>query len=353
MEESFVDNIRAQTWYNEDPPRYLSGFINDKTNRLIGWPIMRQLRIKTNSTCQVPISIRQIISKCNGDYSLLNEDRQSWFPGWNLTNNNISYSESIQNAFIYQSGDKIDLYKYNSYESGGYVYEFRGRLNEMKDNLTKLHGLSWIDSDTRAIIIQMTLYNPNVELFTSITFLIELFSTGGVFVQSHFDPIDFHNQFEGFSSIIQVIGGIICMLFIIYFTLIEIDCLIKLKKKYFNSIWSLIKWCIIICSWIGVGIYICLIREGSHLNEIIHETNGYKYLNIEKAVYFDNILTFIFGFCCFFSTLKLVYFIRLNSRLRQFGRTVQYVEKDLFYFGWIFCIIFISFIIFVKDDILF
>jgi hypothetical protein len=48
LEESFVDNIRAQSWYNGDPPKYLSGFINDKTNRLIGWPIMRQLRIKSS-----------------------------------------------------------------------------------------------------------------------------------------------------------------------------------------------------------------------------------------------------------------------------------------------------------------
>jgi len=48
LEDSFVSNIRAQSWYNGDPPRYLSGFINDKTNRLIGWPVMRQLRIKSS-----------------------------------------------------------------------------------------------------------------------------------------------------------------------------------------------------------------------------------------------------------------------------------------------------------------
>jgi hypothetical protein len=46
LEESFVSNIRAQQWYNGDPPRNLSGFINDKSNRLIGWATMRQLRVK-------------------------------------------------------------------------------------------------------------------------------------------------------------------------------------------------------------------------------------------------------------------------------------------------------------------
>ena len=67
----------------------------------------------------------------------------------------------------------------NELDNSGYEYEFRGRLNEMQSNLTALRNLSWIDSLTRVVIIQLTLYNPNVELFTSITFLSEFLSTGG------------------------------------------------------------------------------------------------------------------------------------------------------------------------------
>lgn len=46
LEESFVNKVRAQTWYNGDQPRNLSGYLNDKTNRLIGWVTIRQLRVK-------------------------------------------------------------------------------------------------------------------------------------------------------------------------------------------------------------------------------------------------------------------------------------------------------------------
>jgi polycystin 1L2 len=287
--------------------------------------------------------MRQTISKCQGDYSLSNEDHQSWFPGWKSSSDNISYSQSIENAFIYQSGSYKSEGIENTYDTGGYVYEFRGRLDDMQSNLTKLHQLSWIDSHTRAIIIQMTLFNPNVELFTSVTFLIELFSTSGVFVQSRFDPIDLHNQFQGILSLIHIIGCTIYMLFIIYFTVIEIHSFIKLKQNYFNSIWLLIQWGTIICSWIGLEIYIWRLREGSHLNELFLQTNGYKYINIETGVYYDNILTYLFGFCCFFSTIKYLYLFRFNSRLCQFGKTLEYVQKDLFYFGWMFIIILISF----------
>ena len=80
------------------------------------------------------------------------------------------------------------------YGSGGYVYEFRGRLIDLQSNLSQLHELEWIDSQTRAVIIQFNLYNPNVELFTSITLLTEFLSTSGLYPQSHFEPFSFQSK---------------------------------------------------------------------------------------------------------------------------------------------------------------
>ena len=45
LENDFTGNIRAKKWYNSDIPKNLTGFIDDKTNRLIGWAKMRQLKV--------------------------------------------------------------------------------------------------------------------------------------------------------------------------------------------------------------------------------------------------------------------------------------------------------------------
>ncbi|UJR10866.1 hypothetical protein I4U23_015053 [Adineta vaga] len=350
LEYSFVLNIRAQSWYNGDSPHHLTGFINDKVNRLIGWPVIRQLRIKSDSKCRVPNAIGKIVSKCIGEYSSSNEDHQSWHPGWNSMNDNqSSYSLSIRSAFRYQTNDHLDSYVlnglWNRYDTGGYVYEFRGHLNEIQTNISKLRNLSWIDASTRVIIIQLTLYNPNVHLFTSITFLTEFLSTSGVFPQFHFQPIDLQdNQFQGISSIIQLIGRIIYMIFIIYFTYSEIRLFRKLKTKYFYSFWSLIQCCIIICSWIGLGIYIWRLYQISQLKEFLHQTNGYQYFNIQFIVYIDQILLFCLSFSCFFSTIRYLSLLHSNPRLSQFMNTLKYIRKDLFYFTWIFLIIYVAFI---------
>jgi polycystin 1L2 len=128
---------------------------------------MRQLRIKS-SLC----SSRKVRLNCLTDYNSLNEEKHSFEPGWTneITN---KYSSSIFQAFEYQSSEELDTYvtvgDHGSYSGNGYVYEFPGRLNNIRNNLSQLYQLEWIDNYTRAVIIQLSLYNPNVQLFTSLS----------------------------------------------------------------------------------------------------------------------------------------------------------------------------------------
>ena len=172
-----MENIRAQQWYNEDLPRNLHGYLNDKTHRLVGWITMRQIRMKSSSCFD-----RRIRSQCVDDYHRSNEEKSSYQPGW-INQSKEIYSSSIIKAFQYQFNDQ-----------GGYVYEYRGSLMNLRSNLSLLHRLQWIDEQTRAIVIQSTLYNPNVQLFTSVTLLAEFFSTGGVVPSSRFQPIPLFSE---------------------------------------------------------------------------------------------------------------------------------------------------------------
>ena len=188
LENSFVLNLRAQQWYNGQPPRNLSGFLNDKSTRLIGWATMRQLRIKQTT--------------CLNDYSRFDEETASFAPGWQKSSNGSAsqYSPSTYRSFQYVDGDQLDSYAYTgnhqTYRSGGYVYELRGRLSDLKANLSQLRQLEWIDNRTRAVIIQFPLYNPNVQLFTSVTLVVEFLSTGGLYPQSRFEPLSFQSLFH-------------------------------------------------------------------------------------------------------------------------------------------------------------
>jgi hypothetical protein len=188
LNDSFLSNIRAHAWYNNHPPRNLSGYLNDKTTRLIGWPILRQLRVQTR-----PCVTNNSHHPCSDEYSFMNEEKQHFSSTCNSTSSPTNLSRNLQRAFQYQTGDQLTTHVYfaphHSYAAGGYVYEFRGRLAE-------LHRLRWIDRQTRAVFIQITLYHPNVELFTSVILLAELLPTGGIFMHHRFDPLSFVGQFD-------------------------------------------------------------------------------------------------------------------------------------------------------------
>ena len=179
MKQSFSSNLRAQKWYNGEYPRDLSGYLNDKSNRLIGWATMRQLRIKSEKCYRKIFCL-----KCTSDYHFSNEDQSIYQPGWKNERIVEEYSSTIVRSFEYQSEKDFDSYVYigehDIYNGGGYVYEFRGRLIDIQSNLSMLHQLRWIDNQTRAIIIQLNLYNGNVRLYISVTLLTEFLSIGGI-----------------------------------------------------------------------------------------------------------------------------------------------------------------------------
>ena len=196
LQDTLPVQLRAQPWYNNQPPRNLSGFLNDKASRLIGWATMRQLRIQSES-CHLKQALKSFFAYCKEDYSFFNEEKRSFEPGWGNVTSMVS-NTSIERAFQYQSSAMLNssfvVGKHQTYGQGGYVYDFRGRLADLKGNLSALRQLNWIDGQTRAVVIQFTIYNPNVQLFTAGTLLTEFLSTGGVETLSNFQPISFSSK---------------------------------------------------------------------------------------------------------------------------------------------------------------
>jgi hypothetical protein len=49
-------------------------------------------------------------------------------------------------------------------------------------------------------MIDMSLYNPNIPVFTSVILIIELLPSSGIFPDARFDPFDFNGKNSSFTS---------------------------------------------------------------------------------------------------------------------------------------------------------
>jgi hypothetical protein len=135
------------------------------------------------------------------------------------------------------------------------------------------------------------------------------------------------------------------MVFIINMMVIQIRLLLKLKIDYFLNFWSFIDVGIISCSWTNVGIYIWRYHESGRIGDLFKSTNGYVYLNLQLAVYINDLFTYLLGFCCFFGTIKFIRLCRFNHRLIFFLKTLQHAGKALISFAMMFSIIFMAFLV--------
>ncbi len=141
-----------------------------------------------------------------------------------------------------------------------------------------------------------------------------------------------------------MICGILYLLLIIYLIIEQVQIFVQLKLKYFRRFWSYIDIGIIVCSWTSVGIFIWRYQESNRLDNLFQQTNGFVYVNLEKAAYINDLLYYLFGFCCFFGLIKCIRFSRYNRRLLLFTQTIQHAAKDLLAFAMMFSIVFLSFL---------
>lgn len=114
---------------------------------------------------------------------MFNEDKEAYGISWAKFEGNDKSNNSAP-EFVYQNSSQLKGYPYLGqitwYSGGGYVHLLRGSKDEMLDRMSFLNQTHWIEFSTRAIIVQFTVYNPNINLFAIITALIEMPGIGAM-----------------------------------------------------------------------------------------------------------------------------------------------------------------------------
>jgi polycystin 1L2 len=276
--ETFAYGLRASRWYNENPQWGLAGFFNDYTSRIIGYGVLRQLRVKKNS-CKINSIMDNYIDYCDSSYSTGSEDKSDYHYGWKPHNSSYSPPNGwpyLYKAFQYSNASVLNGKSYSglfeTYSGGGYVYELRGKSSFLEGNLTQLEKLGWIDRQTRAIFAEFTAYNPNINLFLVTTIVIEFLPSGNILANARFDPLDL---FKGQNtSMFQMVCAVIYAVYIAWFAVKEIRTLFRDGIREYINFWPIVEWSIVVASVMGYSIYVYRVQQANDLLTFFKETSG-------------------------------------------------------------------------------
>ena len=141
------------------------------------------------------------------------------------------------------------------YGGGGYVME-HGRYYE--DAVTaeeQLYSAGWVDRYTRALIVEVILYNPHVNLFASVSLVVETPPSTSILTYTNIAVVRLHS-YHGTIAIIRLVCEVI---FVLYLTQSLISLILSLKKngrRHFVSSWSYVDMLLILLSVVSVCMYI-------------------------------------------------------------------------------------------------
>ena len=207
--------------------------------------------------------------------------------------------------------------------------------------------MNWIDRQTRAIFVEFSIYNPNINLVMVSTIQVEFLASGNILTKATFDPVSLFNEanLSGSVSGLLIAFELFYMIFIVYFMVVEIKQLAQLGfKAYSSQFWSYIEWSIIICSWVAFSIFFYKLYADTEVLEFFKKTSGYAYINLQRLAYWNQVLSYTLAFCCVFGTIKFLKLLRFNQRINSLGLTLMNCIKELLNFGVIFGVLWFAFI---------
>ena len=155
-------------------------------NRMLGLPRIRQLRVH-NDSCEVHPDFQSAIRFCYAKYTEDVEDKNNFGPGVRLRTSPSAWM--YKNAEELKTSSMITQGNFGYYSGGGATQNLHSLKNETKMIIHELKEGLWINRGTRAVFIDFTVYNANVNLFCVIKLIFEFPATGGIMPSSEFRTV--------------------------------------------------------------------------------------------------------------------------------------------------------------------
>ncbi|XP_010180489.1 PREDICTED: polycystic kidney disease protein 1-like 2, partial [Mesitornis unicolor] len=267
IENSFTDGFHDVysyqdffTWANTTLVKNLygsyKGFITDGNSKLVGSARIRQVRVK-GDTCPIPPKLQHVIQECHAPYSLQTEDTSDYGEHWNASV--FDNSSDLGSAWQYQSQSKLRGHpiwgKLAIYRGGGYVIHMGTDPKNASRILQYLFNNVWLDTFTRAVFVEFTVYNANVNLFCIVSLMFETNALGAFFTSAELQSIRLY-PYTNSLHIFVVAAEVIYFLFIVYYMTVQGKLMKTLRWRYFHSKWNLLEMAIILLSWSALSVFV-------------------------------------------------------------------------------------------------
>ncbi|EDO38971.1 predicted protein, partial [Nematostella vectensis] len=287
------------------------------------------------------IYVLNVSSGCNTFYSFFGEDTSHYTEGWKATN---VTQVTAHSPWLYHSTLALDGLPYlgllATYSGGGYTVELHNTDNG-KQQLQTLKKLSWIDHRTRALFVDISIYNAQVNMFGIATFLAEWIPTNGVLFFNNIKVARLYVA-GGDLQAANIAAKFFVVLLFCIFIYDEAKQIRTLRKKYLKDVWNWLEITLII---LIIGCSVTLLKRSTltylAIKKIQEEPK--KFVSLIQAATMDELLTYFEGLLVFVANMKLLKLCRFNHRIFMFTKTLSTAVEPLLSFLLVFLIFYLAY----------
>ncbi|MGH0163901.1 UNVERIFIED_CONTAM: hypothetical protein FKN15_046289 [Acipenser sinensis] len=306
-------------------------FVSEINSIIVGLARIRQIRAKRGQVhCIIKdssmFSTMIRTGHCKPKYGKEQEEKNNYNNSWE-TVDHVTSEENFRTytGWVYESNsfpwDYESYGEQHVYGTGGYtVYFFPTvSMDNSSQKLLDLKTNNWLDGNTWAVILELTVYNPDVNLFCAISVVFEASPFGDINGVVSVKPFSMITLDKLFNS--NILVNFAFVLFLIVYLTEECITMIREKKRYIRKINNLINFGLKSIFLVTVGLQISMFYKSSEMLNF-YNLNKQSFIPLHAMASHDETFQITLGFLFFFSVLKTLRYAKFIYTVRLAQSTI-------------------------------
>lgn len=304
--------------------------------------------------CNILPMFADILPGCSGNYRRGNEDESAYDGNWVKPSGNMNLCGLRNNGtlppgcwrYTHPNGLITAPYvgRLETYSGGGYNQYISKNCNASLNLTRELEVNQWIDKYTRAVFVEFSTYNPNVNLFSIVTLAFEISSSGDFNPGSNVLSIrlyDYVGNFQIFVLMCQLLFvGSICM-----YTYSSAKGILREKWQFFAKGWNFYEIVMVVVAWLAVAMYfIAMVFRKRILVEFREDPT--KFTSFRHSASWQMSLEYAIAGLVFLVSLKFIRLFQFNRRMFLLPLTIFNTAHELLSYAVVFSIVLMTFSLF-------
>ena len=224
-----------------------------------------------------------------------------------------------------------------TYGGGGLVADLGYNLTTAQDVVVNLKADKWITRETRAIFLEIVIFEPATNIFGFVRFTFEYMTTGKISAHGRVEPLSFYGSGN------PIYDGLFYFFYFSLVLLVALSVYRQIKELrnsrcgYFKDPWNYIE---MILNITTIAVVVVFFFKAEYTRQIVRklQENPYARMSFDFVALWTDIESILLAMAIFLATIRLLRVIKFNEHVSVLAWTMRFSRASLVSYSIIFMV---------------